>query len=148
MEPSLATQWDMGRWGLVRERGELRCPQETQWPQSLDWLRRHCTQLKWQQRPVVVLESTVSLSPLKLLTVSVCFFHCGKVHVLCYSHPQQMSTSVWMVKSSLTMAMYRSVILAPLTPLLFSVILTDLHLLVMLVLEDTGLHLMGIEWGI
>ena len=33
-----------------------------------------------------------------------------------------------MVKSSLTMAMWRSVILAPLTPLLFSVILT--HLLI------------------
>ena len=41
------------------------------------------------------------------------------------------------------MAMWRSVILAPLTPLLFSVILTDLHLLVVLVLEGTGLHQMG-----
>ena len=27
--------------------------------------------VKWQQRPVVVLESTVSLSPLKLLSVSL-----------------------------------------------------------------------------
>ena len=50
--------------------------------------------VKWQQRPVVVLESTVSLSPLKLLKVSVCFFDCGNVPVVCYSHPQQMSTSV------------------------------------------------------
>ena len=42
------------------------------------------------------------------------------------------------------MAMWRSVILAPLTPLLFSVILTYLLLMVLL-LEVTGLHQMGIE---
>ena len=51
-----------------------------------------------------------------------------------------------MVKLSLTMAMWRSVILAPLTPLLFSVILTDL--LMVLILEGTGLHPMGLEWQV
>ena len=49
-----------------------------------------------------------------------------------------------MVKSSLTMVMWRSVLLAPLTPLLFSVILTDL-LVVVLIQEETALHLMEQE---
>ena len=33
--------------------------------------KRQCTQLKWQQRPELVLESTASLSPFRLLIVSV-----------------------------------------------------------------------------
>ena len=47
-----------------------------------------------------------------------------------------------MVKSSLTMAMWRSVVLASLTPLLFSLILTDLMMFMLLV--GTGLHQIGL----
>ena len=43
------------------------------------------------------------------------------------------------------MAMWRSVILAPLTLLLFSVILTDLHLLVVILLEGTGTRVGGLD---
>ena len=51
-----------------------------------------------------------------------------------------------MVKSSLTMAMWRSVVLALMMTLLFSVILTGL--LMVRLLEESGLHQMGLEWEI
>ena len=51
-----------------------------------------------------------------------------------------------MVTSSLIMAMWISVILAPLMTMLYSVILIVLHLLAVLILEETGLHQMGLEY--
>ena len=56
-----------------------------------------------------------------------------------------MSTSVWMVLSYPTMDMWSLRILALLMTLLFSVILITLHLLVLLILEETGGHQMGLE---
>ena len=56
-----------------------------------------------------------------------------------------------MVKSSLTMAMWRLVILAPLTPVFFSVILTDLIMFILLVgtdLYQIGLHRVGSVWAV
>ena len=51
-----------------------------------------------------------------------------------------------MVISYPTMAMWISVILDLMMTLLFSVILTDLHLLVVLILEETGMVQMELEY--
>ena len=51
-----------------------------------------------------------------------------------------------MVLSYPTMDMWRSVELALMMTLLFSVILTSLHLLVVLLLEETGGHQMGLKY--
>ena len=58
----------------------------------------------------------------------------------------QVYTSVWMVKSSLIIAMLISVILASLMTLLYCVSLTVLHQLVVLILEETGLFQVGPEY--
>ena len=51
-----------------------------------------------------------------------------------------------MVLSYSTMDMWRLVILALMMTLLFSVILITLHLLVVLLLEETGMHQLGLEY--